>query len=85
MKHPSAKDRRRHDHLRKRWARQVAAGGVCCARCGLPIGPEDAFDLDHTQDRSGYLGVSHRYCNRSAGGRRRGRRGRHRWSRDWFA
>jgi hypothetical protein len=40
-----------------------------CARCGLPIAAGAEFDLDHTDDRAGYLGVSHRTCNRRAGGK----------------
>jgi hypothetical protein len=45
----------------------VAAGGVCCARCGEPIAPGEDWHLDHTDDRSDYLGPSHRRCNLLAG------------------
>jgi hypothetical protein len=31
--------------------------------------PGQALDLDHTDDRAGYLGFSHRTCNRAAGAR----------------
>jgi hypothetical protein len=41
-----------------------------CARCGGPIGKEEPWELDHSDDRFSYLGPSHRTCNRSAGGRR---------------
>jgi hypothetical protein len=37
---------------------------VRCARCGEFIQAGAAFDLDHTDDRSGYLGASHQACNR---------------------
>jgi len=53
----------KHQQLRKRWARQVAAGGVACARCGLPILDGEAWDLDHSPDRRSYLGPSHASCN----------------------
>lgn len=37
-----------------------------CARCGEPLGTyRKALDLDHTDDRAGYLGLSHSRCNRA--------------------
>jgi hypothetical protein len=45
----------------------VAAGLATCARCGQPIAAAEPFDLDHSPDRSSYLGVSHSSCNRRAG------------------
>jgi len=42
----------------------VEAGAAVCARCGRPIMPGSAFDLDHTPDRADNLGVSHPGCNR---------------------
>jgi hypothetical protein len=45
-----------HQATRKRWTPQVEAGLVDCARCGLRIDPGDFWDLDHTDDRRGYLG-----------------------------
>jgi hypothetical protein len=45
------------------------AYGMPCARCGRLMMPGQALDLDHRDHRSGYLGFSHRACNRAAGGR----------------
>jgi len=63
----------------------VLGGQVRCSRgpecqCaewvdGLLVGgfihPLEPWDLDHTDDRRGYFGPSHRVCNRSAGARKR--------------
>lgn len=54
-----------HRKLRKEWKVIVEAGGATCARCHLPIAPDAPFDLDHNEDRTGYLGPSHRSCNRA--------------------
>ncbi len=48
-------------------ARIVAGETFHCARCDEPIRPDDEWDLDHTADRTGYLGPSHSVCNRRAG------------------
>jgi hypothetical protein len=61
----------RHQAERKRWAPVVKAGRAVCTRCGLSIDPAEPFDLDHADDRSGYLGVAHRRCNRGELSRRR--------------
>jgi hypothetical protein len=59
-----------HQASRKRWAEAVASGSVKCARCKQLIHPLEPWDLDHRDDRRGYLGPSHRACNRAvAGGR----------------
>jgi hypothetical protein len=55
----------KHKAYRRRWAAEVAAGEVCCARCGHFIVPGEPWDLDHTPDRTGYLGPSHARCNRA--------------------
>jgi hypothetical protein len=55
-----------HDRERRRWTPIVARGHVQCARCHKLIQPGDTWDLDHTEDRRGYLGPSHAACNRSA-------------------
>lgn len=39
--------------------------GDPCARCGEPMHKSDRLDLDHTDDRGGYLGLSHYRCNRA--------------------
>jgi hypothetical protein len=63
----------RHDTERRRLAPLVAAGGQICPRCGLPIRPDQEWDLDHDDlDPSRYLGASHRRCNRATSGRRKG-------------
>ena len=56
----------------KRAARaEVKAGGVSCVRCGRGIDPDEPWDLDHDEhDRSVINGPAHRWCNRSAGGRK---------------
>jgi hypothetical protein len=59
-----------HDRARKAWAAKITQqGGIPCARCGQPINPGDPWDLDHTDDRTAYLGPSHPACNAAAGGR----------------
>jgi hypothetical protein len=54
------------------------ATGSACVRCGRPILPGQPWDLDHTDDRAGYLGVAHAGCNRAAGGRKGNARSRQR-------
>jgi hypothetical protein len=54
-----------HQKLRARWAPQVALGEVRCARCRRLIKPNEPWDLDHSEDRSKYLGPSHARCNRA--------------------
>jgi hypothetical protein len=64
----------RHKQLRREIGRQVAAGGVACARCGREIYPFEPWDLGHHDfDRSVYTGPEHRRCNRATArhGRRR--------------
>jgi hypothetical protein len=60
---------REHTRLRARWKPKVDAGLVDCARCGTRIWLGQPWALDHTDDRAGYLGPSHKRCNDSAGGK----------------
>ena len=60
-----------HKTLRRRLLADLARRpGQPCARCGLPMYVTQLLDLDHTDDRAGYLGLSHRSCNRRAGQRK---------------
>jgi len=52
-----------HERERKRWAPIVAKGKVKCARCNKPIRKGQNWHLDHSDDRSGYLGPAHEKCN----------------------
>lgn len=72
-----------HQRLRRMWAQIVDAGGATCARCGRAIAPGSRWHLDHADDRRGYIGVSHSYCNTTAPNRRRGRRRYAQPARDW--
>lgn len=56
-----------HQRMRKKYRPLVESGQAVCARCGEPIAPTDLWELDHAEDRSTYLGPSHRACNRRAG------------------
>ena len=58
-----------HMKLRASWKRKVDRCEVNCARCGQLILPGEKFHLDHTDDRTGYLGPSHERCNLSAAGK----------------
>ena len=60
-----------HRQLRLQYAPLVKAGMVTCCRCGEWIQPSEPWDLDHSEDRTAYLGPSHQHCNRSAGARKR--------------
>lgn len=60
-----------HRRLREQLRPEVEAGLHRCARCREPIFPGEAWDLDHAENRQGYIGPSHRSCNRSAGAQKR--------------
>lgn len=59
---------RRHEQLREGLKPTVELGTTRCARCKKPILPGQEWALDHTDDRTGYLGPSHSTCNNRAGG-----------------
>lgn len=58
-----------HQQLRKALLSEWHPGDPC-ARCGGPMLADELLDLDHADDRGGYLGLSHASCNRSANGLR---------------
>jgi hypothetical protein len=58
-----------HQRERTKWEPIVAKGGVNCARCQQPIAPDQAWDLGHNDDRTGYNGPECVPCNRGAGAR----------------
>lgn len=47
-----------------------------CTRCARPLGTLDPalLHLDHSPDRTHYLGLAHAHCNTSAGAKARHRR-----------
>lgn len=61
---------RPHREERARWQPVVEQGEAVCSRCHTAIVPGSDWDLDHTDDRAGYLGPAHARCNRSAGATR---------------
>lgn len=59
-----------HRAERARWQRLInASATVSCARCQQPLEPGQPWALDHNDDRTGWIGPSHQYCNNQAGGR----------------
>ena len=58
-----------HQRIRSTWQRRIDGGeDVRCSRCGAPITAADPWHLDHTADRSDYLGPACARCNLSAAG-----------------
>ena len=63
----SPRYQRAHQDERRRWAPEVEAGLVACARCAGPIEPGAPWDLGHV-DGGGptdWAGPEHRACNRA--------------------
>ena len=54
-----------HRREREKWLPLIRTGKVRCARCGEDIRAGEKWDLDHNDDRTGYLGPSHARCNRA--------------------
>ena len=66
-----------HRAERKRWARDVERGVVCCARCGRPIIPGTPWVFGHDDhDRTIHTGPEHVRCNRRTSAHRAARRRR---------
>ena len=66
----------------------VNSGNAVCSRCGGPISANERWHLDHADNRQGYIGVAHAYCNlRAAGLKTQKLRNPDRalvWSKVWF-
>lgn len=62
-----------HQQMRARLLPEAI--GTPCSRCGETMHEWQDLELDHNDDREGYRGFSHQYCNRKAGGEK-GARGR---------
>lgn len=61
-----------HQRRRKEMLSRFSPGDPC-VRCGWPIADPTRAHLDHTDDRTGYLGLAHARCNLAAGARNRRR------------
>ena len=81
-----------HQRRRAAIAPIVNAGKATCCRCNEPIHAAEDWHLDHTDNREGYLGVSHATCNLRDGANKTNRRRPpqpfvempHRWSQRWY-
>jgi hypothetical protein len=65
----SGYDQRHKDRRAAALAQLAASPGQPCARCGKPMYIGMQLDLDHNDQRTGYLGLSHRACNIAASNR----------------
>jgi hypothetical protein len=59
------------EHRRGYAAERERQYGRPCCRCGREMIRGQVIQKDHTDDRTGYLGWSHRACNVGASNRRR--------------
>ncbi len=64
------------EHQRLRAQLLPLAHGKPCHLCGVVMREGDDLHLDHTEDRSGYRGMSHAACNVLDGAKRGGERAR---------
>jgi hypothetical protein len=62
-----------HKMLRRKALAELVDGSPC-PRCGGAMHAGQDLDLDHADDGTGYLGLSHSECNRRAGAIRANRR-----------
>lgn len=60
----------RHRRRRAIAAVRVSKGEGVCWRCGLPIDPDEPWELGHDDDGLEHRSEEHRFCNRSAAGKR---------------
>ena len=58
-----------HDTERAKWKAILDRRPWPCARCDAHIMPGEPWHLDHSDDRTRYIGPSHALCNLSAAGR----------------
>jgi hypothetical protein len=58
---------------RRRQALAALIDGTPCSRCFRAMYRWQALDLDHSDDRTAYLGLAHRRCNQLVGARKGGR------------
>jgi hypothetical protein len=57
-----------HRRMKDAYRPMVAVGGFPCVLCGRPIDPREEWHLAHNDDRTRWLGPSHKRCNlREAG------------------
>jgi hypothetical protein len=66
-----------HRRRRAQFSRRIERGeDIVCPRCGLPIGPDQEWDLGHDDWNPRIERPEHRTCNRAAANRLK-------WSREW--
>jgi hypothetical protein len=56
----------------RRAAIKALIDGDPCARCDGPMYRDQRLELDHNDDRTAYLGLSHRRCNQLAAAKKGG-------------
>jgi len=59
-----------HQKLRAKAIRELRDGISCCHFCGRPMWRRQRLALDHTDDRTGYRGLTHWACNQRDGARK---------------
>lgn len=64
------------EHVKLRARLLPLAYGTDCVLCGEVMNEGDRLHLDHNEDRTGYRGMAHDYCNVLDGARRGGERAR---------